>query len=862
MARELSGWSRPRPLRVAFLVEEGEHADLILDGIFADCYSRWGGRFSLIVPCRESRILPRFWPWLEAYDPDVVYSYVPLAKGDVLELHERLSPSEYLLHKLGRQPRLDVFGFKPDYKFSPLSSLSTIFRLVRLVPPLGRIAPNRIINAWHTEAPSRFLTDNFGTYYWSRATEIYPADAEAAATLLTIVSPKYKVGGYGVPPHLHSVESELDAFREFAQGRATSLSLISALFAPKLQIEAWRWSGSFNLVVGHSFADRILFWNARHLIPGWLDFDLCCLRVDLEQLEQAEFAAVLGDTLKRRNRVNGGAGGQPQLSVRSVSLDRDQLARARELVLAAKPWGMVTAEAVNGVDDLVPSSEALDQAREESNRSLGMLFPHPDWRQFRWSQPIARPPENVPDHLSDAPARQYFIQGYWCTDFTFEHDGPGSRFAQQNRWELPRRWRMAGAFKPTLLDGGMGNRPPPPRRSREGNFTVFVSAERPVETIEVPTPYDAMLHALAIDGQCAKQREEHGQIDPPNKLSTMQPSNEARYLTGILGMTGGLHRASQFLLHPFLRQQFAKLGGTPNLPDADMVTPTLNRLRKRARPERAFDLRNDRDVQALGNFIIRAARALKRPQEIIRYVDLKSRWKAHRAAFWSANRPPVAADPGVDWDAHEEGSLDACLVELRRRQMLFQGHRWTCQNCHHRNWVDFSELSSQLSCEVCKRRTQAPIAIDWLFRPNEFLIESLRDHSVLSLIWVLSALCEESRRSLIFVGPTWFGFSPEAESPDAEADLLVILDGRAMLCEAKASWHALRTGDVGNFVALASRLRPDIALLAVMENGPAPETELTAARERLATEKIEFRLLTPKAYMPLDDPYLPSYEEE
>ena len=34
MARELKGWARPRPLRVAFLVGEGENANLTLDGIF------------------------------------------------------------------------------------------------------------------------------------------------------------------------------------------------------------------------------------------------------------------------------------------------------------------------------------------------------------------------------------------------------------------------------------------------------------------------------------------------------------------------------------------------------------------------------------------------------------------------------------------------------------------------------------------------------------------------------------------------------------------------------------------------------------------------------------------------------------
>src|ERR1700730_1717542 len=135
------------------------------------------------------------------------------------------------------------------------------------------------------------------------------------------------------------------------------------------------------------------------------------------------------------------------------------------------------------------------------------------------------------------------------------------------------------------------------------------------------------------------------------------------------------------------------------------------------------------------------------------------------------------------------------IIDAARAPSMFQGHRWTCRNCPHRNWV-IAALSPELSCEVCKQSAQAPVDIRWLFRANEFLIESLRDHSVLSLIWALSAFCQRARRSLIFVEPTWLGFTNGSADPDAEADLLLILDGKAVLCEVKSSWRVLRPAHI------------------------------------------------------------------
>lgn len=848
------GQNRPRPLRIAFLVQDGEHAQLSLDGIFADCYSRWGGRFSLIVPCSNNKIPENYWDWLSAFDPDIVYSYVPLGNNDVLGLQEHLNPSLYELHRHHGEPRLDVFGFSPRYTPTLLSSLSTIFRLVRQ-PALGQpMNPLSIVDSWHTENASRFLMDNFGTYRTSFATGIYPPDALAAADLLTVVAPeKLADNRFGIPRDLVTCPSELAAFEAIADRKAISLALLSARLASKLEVHTPGWDSSFNLVVGESFHDRILFWNARLHIPNWLDGGYSCLRITAEQLADDDFVAKLVRFLNNHNHVNNATGGQHLLAIRSTSASQEELDGWMAKLRAAKCWNISTAQRIGDLDALIPTTRSLEHA-EEGHRLGGGFNLGPDWNEFRFAPPIAHPPSNIPDHLQDAPPKQLFVNGFWATDYLLQTDGPQPRFANANYWILPRRWRTSNAFAATF-GRGPDQLVFQSRTNRAGRLTQFESLNRPLLSIQVPDGTQAIQYALCQDGSIWQQ---HGDPEkatyPLPRAKWMSPSNEARYLSGVLGLAGQLTDAIRFFLHPFLRNIMSDLGGTPALP-ADKVAPTVARLQKRAARNAQFDLRDGRERQALGSLIVKAANSLKRPDEYIKYSDLQSKWDSYRQEFWKKN-PGVDKSGDVDWDEHERRALDTCLTEMRRNQILFQGHRWTCPECHNRNWVDIADLDILLGCTICRHEMDAPITMEWLFRPNEFLIEALRDHSVLSLLWVLAAFRERSRTSCVYTGPTWFWFDNPDGPPEAEADLLICSDGRTILCEAKSSWTGLRLQDIDALEELAFKLNPDVALLAIMDTGAGPTQKIEESKKRLSEANIELQVMTLETNPLRDDPYI------
>ncbi|MEG8058054.1 hypothetical protein QP150_16375 [Sphingomonas sp. 22L2VL55-3] len=687
------GRCEPRPIRVAFLIQDGEHAHLTLDGIFADCFGRWGGRFSLIVPCEHNAIPAGYWPWLSAYDPDVIYSYVPLDDVAVLQVHERLGPSVYQAHRLQDRERLDFRSFSPSYGAAPLQSLSTIFKRSRYRDHRSVVGPLPLIDSWHTEQPSRFLTDNFGTYHGSYGTSAYPPDARSAAQLLTIVNPEMVADRrYGVPQDLLSVPSEIEAFKEFGQRRASSLAIASMDFASKLDVHHARWSGSFCLVVGNSYQDRIMFWNSRLLLRNWIGSDLGSFRVDHEQLNDDDIFRALVTLINERNFVNSGSGGQPQISLRSTTMPLEELDALATRLRAARCWSIPQTQFVTDLAIMAPPDGALEEASPHS--PLGSMFDRQARaNQFTWTSSLATPVTAPPEHLSDVPHRQTFATGAWASDYLLDHDGSKPRFSNGNLWLLPRRWRMAGAFKVdfTAVSRDLVY---PARSSRTGELTLFESRERRVRSIHVPTGAEAIRFALLEDGHWQRGVDYQGPVLPKSAVDWLEPSNEARYFNGVIGMAGDLDEAARFLLHPFMQALFAAVGGAPDL-QGEKVQPTIARLEKAGRNRPPFDLKDQNDRAALGTLIVKAAQNLKTPLHYLRYGAIKERWEKHRAAYWDRTGKPETGDDRVDWDAMEQASLDDCLIAMRQRQMIFQGHEWVCPECHHRNWVDMAELATR-----------------------------------------------------------------------------------------------------------------------------------------------------------------------
>jgi hypothetical protein len=179
--------------------------------------------------------------------------------------------------------------------------------------------------------------------------------------------------------------------------------------------------------------------------------------------------------------------------------------------------------------------------------------------------------------------------------------------------------------------------------------------------------------------------------------------------------------------------------------------------------------------------------------------------------------------------------LDRSIQALCDAKILFQGREWKCDKCFNNNWISIEAMSRVLACEVCGTTRPAPVSGDWAFRLNEFVLEAYRDHGVEPVVWSLWILSERARSSFYFAPSMslWDDYPENAGAhPIAEIDALAVVDGMLYLCEAKAS-SRLSAEQLQQLEAICSRVRPDVLLIACMDEYAEVEQRVRRLREAI-----------------------------
>jgi len=823
----------------------------MLEAIFDNCFSRWGGRFNLIIPCEDGEVRPAYFPWLEAYDPDIIYCYVDLSDSIIDRLHERLYPSFLVRHNFYNRAERDRQAFLPNLPIDGLSSLSVTMNAAR-GNALAEAHPVTLIDTHLGSTPTPLIQENFGCYC-RRGSGPWPMapDMVQYVQTLTMVPDHIRADPRLVPrARGEIVNSEIELLRELSKRRTlVGLALLSAWQCPRLEIRHPPWTGNVNLMVGDSFADRITFWNARSLQPVWLDGSIVTLKISPADVDQPDIFAAILEIIKNRIHVRPGSSNN-SITVRSASLALDQLGEIQNKFRASDQWNIYTFAKLDSIDACAPDGLALSQAMRDVED--GPPFARSDRHEVVFSEDTFRPPVVAPRHLREIRPLPSGVSGAWALELDIERVTDYSRFQNvQHRWRLPRRLRMTSAFTRAYQLGGNFGPYCVPRVNDQGLLTLFGTIEGQLPELNAPTDQRAFRFALCMQRDWMPFAPGHGPLQ--NSLAyDIRPSDKGRYLSALMNLSDGIHRGREIFLNKFWKEQFETLGATPSA-NEDRLPELVQTLKKRLKSGAIAD---DDEWLRVAKQVIAEARKLRLAPRYLRFDHLSKSFDSYRNDYWSVNQP---ATPREEWDDEERRSLSESVKYLCQREVFHQGHEWLCPRCNNNNWVSIDALKKSMVCDVCGTATPAPVAEAWRFKLNSFVLEGLRDHGMLAYLWCLSRLSDLAHASFYFLEPHELFFTTDSRhrgKPDAEIDLIVIADGVVRLCEIKTSNRDI---EVEKLAKLARQLRPDIATLAIMEPGAEPANHrLAELRKLLDGSDIESEIITLEDQDIDESPHLPT----
>jgi hypothetical protein len=669
-----------------------------------------------------------------------------------------------------------------------------------------------------TIVKDRFLHDSFGFAATPLRNQIRGALSDSASVVVAIPE------GEILPRQawVHGAETTLsDASAIFTamadDKRLLGVARLSAMQALRLDIHSPDWSRSFNIVVGDTVADRVLYWNARALMSPYNDSYDVDLYVPRERFDDEKFLTALRRFLNERNFLNGDSNGPPNATLRSISLDQTTLSNLKTRLATKACWTMFDERHIASIEKCVPDQDSLARA----NFIVGDHgLRHQGWQESYAAGDEIRLTAPEPEHLRHIPsALAAPTSGQWAVDLDIERSVDHSPYDNvRHRWRLPRRLRVTRAFLPPYRLGGAGNGALlRPRVSMGGLLTLFAAAGTSLPKITIPTDETAIGAALMYGRDWEPFVRPTGYGLLPQLCVQATRSGAGRQFWGVYQLFGGINAAKGVLLHDFWRKQLDAYGATGGRVGERLERIALQ-LAKRV-PGTQVDLTMPDNLTRLSNLVLQQADEEAGSQKSISWSRFERDFATLLARFDEANpREPSIPDDREEEQRYRQDSLRQSVQVLCQREILHQGYEHKCRSCLHRGWIGIAALGPVVTCEICGDQQPAPVDRPWDFRLNGFLHEALQRHGIGPLFWVLGRLQRHKRGSFWFEGPMDIYFDEEsvdARQPATDVDLTIIDEGVVKMCEVKQSARQFR--EPTKMAANLARLRPDVAIIAVME---------------------------------------------
>ena len=790
LEKSVSVSSFTRPIKVAYIVPhaESEENHWILDGIFYKSYTWWAGTNTLIIPSNKDKFLnEEYEDWLQFYDADFIYSYIDLDQELIGKIDRLFCPIAFIRHNFWTD---NWRGAIPDWRqwIEPVSSISTICspynRLNRQSVKGESIIPTLITQ--HKEpSDERFIADNFGTS-WERP-HIDCDNNSLFETLCLVpqnIFDSQKGKTFPVRYGTNYTSSSLEVFSKISKGNAITVSKLATIHDNNIsRIKSYQLSNSFNIIVGGSCIDRINFWNLRNLTRKANGGAEHNVLIITSTMFDNYEFIKVLGEYLNNNNRTGRCGSK--VALRSLSINKEQLEYIKTMLKENTYNQLYVPE-----DYKLPATPTKEDIKNN-------VYSTKDVNNFRLNEKINNLEAKEPEHFIYTPSRFHYLnEGQWAVDLKIDRHNNFSRSINViDTWMLPRRRNVTQCFTSNLS-----------KVSKNNLLAIIPVASNAIfqfEKVHKKLKYKLVLPEDKEVFHCLVQRNFKGFLSekdmrligdqPPYERRELHLSDKGQNLRGVISMFNDLSEAYECLTNKFWREVLAKYEEEEVL--------TCNQI---------FGLLpNDENY--------------KTRVEKERIIDKTLICKYLKANF-----------------------LDA-LEYLVEKNIFYQVHQWRCAYCGHKNTRNIDEIKKQNSCEICRTIYYTPIDLEWKYKLNRFVFDSLHTRSGLVVLWAIGYLLTKNYKN----NRTSFYFLPEVdlfynEKRKEELDILCVLNGKFIFGEAKKSSMQFTESETETqkLIKKINSLMPDKVLLAFEQYSQNNE------ESALAKEKLDSTLQKIKTHIP------------
>ncbi|WP_155085025.1 hypothetical protein [Piscirickettsia salmonis] len=724
----------------------------ILDGIFCDAYTRWGGAKTLIIPALDGCLIDTsYYDWLAFLDPDYIYSYAELSKDTIGKLNTAGNPIKLLSHD-SVDDTSRWRSYIPNWhrlEAQPIKSSSTLLSPLANYKVAGKqVSDNLYITQNYEVEEHRFLPDNFGVHL---DTNNATYGKEGVFNTIDYCQESISKVANSTDKQIHSIPEIMQGItiKDYRTFYRLASVHSEGICHPS---DVATWTKDFCLFLGNGLSDRINFWNSRTLSKVPPNSDYCCLILNERQFECEIFNDSLIQFLNKFTYCNHS--GVPHVTIRSFTLGSEVCESYAKKINDKKGCWSRAYVPENYNQLVIPSHFNNKMIRKYDTR-------------FWISETKTTINILEPEHFSYiTPNFLYSKFGQCSVDLIIERHRDYIHIVNDiNPWVIPREnisYLFSGSNNISKINSNLSLT----CISQGGSFLHDRKYQDKL-TLFLPEDID-VFSALIVKSMITDYNEGDLRyiLNRENKYHDICISDKGKNHLGIVAKFNDITQASEILANKFwrklIRETYKKKSTSYSLKSLESKINTYM---------------NQTDVEEFSSY---------------QGVPLESARKYLRC------------------------SLADTLEMLVHVGIMQQVHVWKCNYCGHKNSRSLDTLNLVNNCDVCESRYNTPIDMEWEYVVSPFIVSILAERSGLTVLWAISnILSEKMIRASPYIPEVDLIKNGMNSADKNEVDFVILLDGKLVIGEVKykASSFINDQKSISGFIDEINRIEPDVAYL-------------------------------------------------